>query len=48
MSKKARGILKGCEVPPAAKMGYKDTWDMGKAANAKKRWRLTPPDRPGV
>lgn len=48
MGKKVKGVLKGCTVPPAGKTGYKDTWDMGKAANDKKRWRLTHPDRPSV
>ena len=48
MDKRVKGILKACEVPTTAKMGYKDTWDMGKAANSKKRWRLTPPDKPSV
>jgi hypothetical protein len=48
MDKRVKGILKGCKLPSTAKMGYKDTWDMGQAANAKKRWKLTPPDRPSV
>jgi hypothetical protein len=48
MGKRVKGTLKGCEVPSTAKMGYKETWDMGKAANSKKRSKLTPPDRPSV
>jgi hypothetical protein len=46
MSKRIKGISKGCEVPSTAKMGYKETWDMGKAANSKKRSKLILPDRP--
>lgn len=48
MVKRVKGVFKGCEVPLTTKTGYKDTWDMGKAANSKKRWRLTRPDRPSV
>lgn len=48
MGKKIKGVLKGCAVPSTSKTGYKDTWDMGNAANAKKNWRLLRPDRPSV
>lgn len=48
MGKRVKGVLKGRSVPSHAKMGYKETWDMGRAANSKKRWKLTPPDRPSV
>jgi len=48
MGKRVKGMIKGCAVSPPAKMGYKDTWDAGKAANSKKRWRLSSPDRPSI
>jgi hypothetical protein len=48
MGKRIKGIIKRCEIPETAKMGYKDTWDMGNAANSKKRWRLSPPDKPNT
>jgi len=48
MRKKVKGVLKECKAPVPEKMGYKDTWNTGKAANAKKSWKLTSPDRPSV
>lgn len=48
MSKKIKGMLKGCRVPGTAETGYRNTWDMGRAAGAKKRTRLKGPDTPGT
>lgn len=48
MRKKVKGVLKECKTPVPEKMGYKDTWNAGKAANAKKSWKLTSPNRPSV
>lgn len=48
MGKKVKGILKGCQIPGTAKMGYRDTWDMGRASDSKKRWKVTGPNRPST
>lgn len=48
MNKKVKGSLKGCEIPGTTKMGYRDTWNMGRASNLKKRWRVSGPNRPST
>lgn len=48
MSKKVKGFLKGCKVPDASKTGYRDTWDMGEASIAKKKWRIKGTNKPST
>jgi len=48
MSKKVKGFLKCYRVPDTVETGYRDTWDMGKASKAKKRWRVAGPNRPST
>ena len=48
VGKKDKGSLKGCGVPEPSKKGYRDTWDMGRASNNKKRSRLSGPNRPST
>ena len=48
MNKKVKGILKGCQIPGTSTMGYRDIWDMGRASNSKKRWRVVGQNRPST
>lgn len=48
MGKRVKGVLKGCRVPGTAKNGYRDVWDMGRAATAKRISKVRGPNRPGI
>jgi hypothetical protein len=48
MSKKVKGIPKKCGVPGTARTGYRDTWDLGKAAENKRKWKVGGINRPGT
>ena len=48
MSKKIKGITKKCGVPGSTRTGYRDTWDLGKAAGIKRRWRAGGENRPST
>ena len=48
MSKRIKGIPKKCGVPGSTRTGYRDTWDLGKAAGSKRRWRAGGVNRPSI
>jgi hypothetical protein len=48
MSRKVKGTPKSCEVPGSTRTGYRDTWDLGKAAGNKRRWRVRGVNRPST
>ncbi|HHU85242.1 MAG TPA: hypothetical protein GXZ25_00325 [Peptococcaceae bacterium] len=48
MSRKVKGIPKKCGVPGSTRTGYRNTWDLGKAAEYKKRWRAGGVNRPST
>jgi hypothetical protein len=45
MANKAKRKIK---ITGISKTGYRAVWDMGRAANAKKIWKLSKPNRPGI
>lgn len=48
MSKRIKGIIKGCQVPDTSKTGYRDVWNMGRAADTKKKWKVQGTNRPSI
>lgn len=46
MTRKIQGVLKKYHVPGSGKMGYRPVWEMGRAADCKKRTRMTGINRP--
>lgn len=46
--RRIKGVLKDYHVPGSTKHGYRSVWDMGSAADHKKRTRITGINRPSV
>lgn len=46
MPKRIQGVLKDYNTPGTGKFGYRPVWDMGRAADYKKRTRITGINRP--
>ena len=46
MTRRIEGVLKKYHISGSGKMGYRSVWDMGHAADYKKRTRITGINRP--
>lgn len=48
MVKRIQGVVKDYRIPGATKSGYRPVWEMGPAAEHKKRTRITGINRPST
>lgn len=48
MAKRIQGVIKEYHVPGSTSLGYRPVWEMGRAADYKKRTRITGINRPST